>query len=81
MTAINATAARNNLYNLIAEVNSSSAPITITSKNGKNAVLVSEADWNALQETFYLNSVPGLADSIIDADFTDAETYDPEEEW
>lgn len=81
MTSISATEARNNLYNLISEVNSSSEPITITNKRGKNAVLISEDDWNALQETLYLNSIPGMADSIINADFTDAKEYDPDEEW
>jgi prevent-host-death family protein len=81
MTAISATAARKDLYNLISEVNDSSDPITITNKRGKNAVLISENDWNALQETLYLNSIPGMADSIVNADFTDAKKYDPDEEW
>lgn len=81
MTAISATAARNDLYNLISEVNNSSSPITITNKRGKNAVLISEDDWNALQETLYLNSIPGMTESIVNADFTDAEVYDPDEEW
>ena len=81
MTAISATAARKDLYNLISEVNDSSDPITITNKRGKNAVLISENDWNALQETLYLNSIPGMADSIVNADFTGAKKYDPDEEW
>ena len=29
-----------------------------------NAVLVSEDDWNAIQETLYLLSVPGMRESI-----------------
>ena len=35
----------------------------IVSKKG-NAVLVSESDWNAIQETVYLNSIPGMSESI-----------------
>ena len=35
----------------------------IVSKKG-NAVLVSENDWNAIQETVYLNSIPGMVESI-----------------
>lgn len=66
MTAINATKARENLYKLIAEVNESSTPITITNNRGKNAVLLAENDWNAIQETLYLMSVPGMAESIIE---------------
>ena len=83
MTAINATNARKNLYKLIQDVNSSSTPITITNNNGKNAVLLSEDDWNALQETIYLNSVPGLAESIINANepIEERKIYDPDEEW
>ena len=49
MTAINATSARKNLYQLIQDVNTNSTPITITNSRGKNAVLLSEDDWNAIQ--------------------------------
>lgn len=65
MTAINATSARKNLYQLIQDVNTNSTPITITNSRGKNAVLLSEDDWNAIQETVYLNSIPGMVDSIL----------------
>lgn len=27
-------------------------------------MLISEDDWHAIQETIYLNSIPGMADSI-----------------
>jgi len=65
MTTITATAARENIYRLIRDVNQNSAPVTITNKNGENAVLISENDWKAIEETIYLNSIPGLAESII----------------
>ena len=83
MTAVNATTARQNLYQLIAEVNRSSIPVVITNNRGKNAVLLSEEDWNALQETVYLNSVPGLAESILaEAEsLEEREIYDPDKEW
>lgn len=84
MTSVNATTARKNLYKLISEVNDSSMPITITNCHGRNAVLLSEDDWNALQETLYLNSFPGLAESIQDADkenLSDCSDYDPDEAW
>ena len=63
MSAINITNARKELYNLVEEVNLYSEPTLIVSKKG-NAVLVSENDWNAIQETVYLNSIPGLVESI-----------------
>jgi len=63
MSAINITKARKELYNLVEEVNLYSEPTLIVSKKG-NAVLVSENDWNAIQETVYLNSIPGMVESI-----------------
>lgn len=65
MTAISVTWARENIYQLLANVNSDSQPIAITNSRGKNGVLISEDDWNAIQETLYLNFIPGAADSII----------------
>ena len=50
MSAINITNARKELYNLVEDVNLYSEPTLIVSKKG-NAVLISESDWNAIQET------------------------------
>jgi len=66
MTTISATKARSSLYALIDEANESHEAIQITGKRG-NAVLVSEGDWRAIQETLYLQSVPGMVDSIMKA--------------
>jgi antitoxin YefM len=66
MTTITATKARGNLYSLIDEANSSHEPIQITGKRG-NAVLISEGDWRSIQETLYLQSIPGMVDSINQA--------------
>lgn len=66
MTAISATKARENLYQLISDVNTSNSAITITNNRGKNAVILSEDDWNAVQESLYLMSVPGLTESIME---------------
>ena len=83
MTAINATTARRNLYQLISDVNESHTPVTITNARGKNAVLLSEDDWNAVQETLYLNAIRGMSASILAADAEDLDacrTYGPNEE-
>ncbi len=63
MTTISATEARAKMYRLINEISSSHEPVTITGKR-VNAVLVSEEDWRAIQETLYLLSIPGMRESI-----------------
>ena len=84
MTTVNATTARSNLYKIIEDVNKSSSPITITNSKGKNAVIMSEEDYNAIQETVYLYSVPGLVKSILNANKEDRKKmkkYNPDEEF
>ena len=84
MTSISITKARANLYQTVSEVNESSQPITITNNRGKNAVLIGEEDWKAIQETLYLNSIPGLSQSILESkeeDLSECTNYDPNEEW
>ena len=84
MTSISITKARANLYQTVSEVNDSSQPITITNNRGKNAVLIGEEDWKAIQETLYLNSIPGLSQSILaskEEDLSECTSYDPNEEW
>lgn len=63
MTEITATEARSNLNRLIDGTAESHQPITIVGKRN-NAVLVSEEDWSAIQETLYLLSVPGMLESV-----------------
>ncbi|MEE3453869.1 type II toxin-antitoxin system Phd/YefM family antitoxin [Dialister sp.] len=80
MTAISVTKARQNIYQLLNEVNENSEPVTITNTKGKNGVLISEDDWKAIQETLYLASVPGMVDSIREGGETPIEDCIPEEE-
>ncbi len=63
MTTYSATAARAKLYNLMDEVAKSHKPLLITGKRS-NAVLISEEDWSAIQETLHLTSIPEMAESI-----------------
>lgn len=65
MTTVNVTEARANLYKLIDDASVSHEPVVITGKRG-NAVLLEEDDWNAINETLYLLSVPGMRESIIE---------------
>lgn len=82
MATINITNARKNLYNLVENVNLYSEPALIVGKKG-NAVLLSEDDWNAIQETLYLNSMEGMAESIVKGAQTPIEDCVPEDmvEW
>ncbi|MGP1523856.1 MAG: type II toxin-antitoxin system Phd/YefM family antitoxin [Treponema sp.] len=66
MAVMTATAARANLYNLIAQTKDFHEPIIISGKRN-NAVLISEEDWNSIQETLYLCSITGMRESILEA--------------
>ena len=63
MTTLTASVARAKLYKLLDEAAASHEPVQITGRRG-NAVLISEEDWRAIQETLYLLSIPGMRESI-----------------
>jgi len=65
MSALSATDARARLYRLIDEAAETHEPILITGKRS-NAVLLSEEDWRAIQETLFLLSIPGMRESIAE---------------
>jgi PHD/YefM family antitoxin component YafN of YafNO toxin-antitoxin module len=65
MTTLNVTEARASLYKLIDDTSISHEPVVITGKRD-NAVLLAEDDWNAINETLYLLSVPGVRVSILE---------------
>ena len=54
---------RARLYGLLDEAAESREPIQITGRRN-NAVLISEQDWRAIQETLHLLSIPGMRESI-----------------
>jgi prevent-host-death family protein len=58
--------ARDNLYRLIDDVAEHHKPVVISGKRS-DAVLVSKQDWDAIQETIYLTSIPGMSESILKA--------------
>ncbi len=63
MSVLTASEARANLYRLIDQAADSHEPILIAGKR-TSAVLVSADDWQAIQETLHLISIPGMRDSI-----------------
>ena len=80
MATFNATEARSNLYKLIDETAISHQPIVIKGKRS-NAILISEEEWNSINETLYLVSIPGMRESIIEGMETDADECDKELDW
>ncbi|MCP3874451.1 MAG: type II toxin-antitoxin system Phd/YefM family antitoxin [Desulfobacteraceae bacterium] len=80
MATLSATEARKNLYRLIDETSSTHEPITITGKRG-NAVLLSESDWRAIQETMFLVNIPGMRESIIEGLKTPIEDCSEDLDW
>ncbi len=80
MPTLTATEARSKLYRLIDETTNSHQPIIITGKRG-NAVLVSEEDWQSLQETLYLLSIPGMRESIREGLATSVDECEQDIDW
>ena len=82
MSTINITNARKNLYNLVESVSLYHEPTIIVEKKA-NAVLISEDDWSAIQETLYLDSIPQMTQSILEGANESIEDCIPEElvEW
>lgn len=78
MKIFNASEARANLFSLLQQVNQDHHPRMITSKKG-DAVLISKDDWESLQETIYLQSIPHLVESIKEAE--EADDWVSEEEF
>jgi prevent-host-death family protein len=64
MPVLNVSRAKENLDALLDEAQNTFEPIIIAGKNS-SAVLVSEDVWRSIEETLYLNSIPGMKDSII----------------
>ena len=80
MTTVNVTEARANLYKLIDDASVSHEPVVITGKRG-NAVLLAESDWNAINETLYLLTVPGMREFVLEGMRENIEDTSTELEW
>jgi len=80
VTTLNATEARSKLYKLIDEAAQSHSPVVITGRRG-NAVLIAEEDWNAINETLYLLSIPGMRESIREGMESSLDNCEKELDW
>jgi antitoxin YefM len=80
MTTLSASEARKRLYSLVDEVRETHIPVQIIGKRS-SAILVSEEDWRAIEETLYLASIPGMRDSIKKGLKTPIEKCSEEPGW
>lgn len=80
MKTLTATQVRKDIYRLLDETAETHEPIHISGKRS-NAVLISEHDWRAIQETLYLSSIPGMSESIVEGLKTPVEETDEALDW
>ena len=80
MQTLSASEARANLYRLMDQAAESHQPITIAGKR-HDAVLLSAEDWQAIQETLYLLSVPGMRETIKEGMAEPVEACVKELDW
>jgi antitoxin YefM len=80
MVTLKENTASKKLEKLLTDVSESHHPIKIKGKK-KNAVLISEDDWRAIEETLYLLSVPGMRKSIVQGLKTPVEKCSDKLKW
>jgi prevent-host-death family protein len=80
MQTLTATEARTNLYRLIDQTAESHQPIAISGKRS-SAILISADDWESIQETLYLLSVPGMRESIKEGMNESIDSCSKELDW
>ena len=72
--------AKENIYSLMVETSQTHEPILITGKKN-NVVMISQEDWNAIEETLYLNSIPNMTNSIKEAMNAPDSEFSEDIEW
>ncbi len=77
---MSASQVRADIYNLMDRTAQTHEPIIITGKRN-NVVMISQEDWEAIEETLYLNSIPNLSKSIQDAMKADDSEFCENIEW
>lgn len=80
MSSFTVSEARANLYRLIDDAAENHSPVLITGKRN-NAILVSEEDWAAIQETLHLLSIPGMRESIRAGMEAPLDNFSKELDW
>ena len=84
MSVITITKARQSLYNLIKEVNDNAEAVTIVNSRGKNAVVISEEEFENIQETLFFLENPVMVKKMTEAlsePLEECISLDEEEGW
>ncbi|BFU77639.1 hypothetical protein ALC152_08540 [Arcobacter sp. 15-2] len=71
---------RADIYNVMDETAQTHEPVLITGKRN-NAVMVSQEDWNAIEETLYLNAIPNMVSSIQESMNAPDSEFSESVEW
>ena len=64
MIPISPTEMRKDFYNVLNAVSDNHTPYLVTGQKSQ-AVIISKEDWDAIEETLYLLSIPGMRETII----------------
>jgi prevent-host-death family protein len=64
MKHVTAATAQKNFDILLNNVTRYNEPVTIVSNDDQAAILLSMEEWRGIQETLYLQSIPGMVESI-----------------
>jgi PHD/YefM family antitoxin component YafN of YafNO toxin-antitoxin module len=64
MKHVTAATAQKNFDILLNNVTRYNEPVTIISNDDQAAILLSMEEWRGIQETLYLQSIPGMVESI-----------------
>lgn len=80
MATLTVSQARGNLFKLIDQAAESHEPIQITGRR-HNAVLISEEDFRAIQETLHILAVPGMRKSLLRAKNAPLKSYSKKRPW
>ena len=80
MNTVKTSTARAKLERLLEQTSAEHKPVLITGRRS-NGVLIGEEDWNAIQETLSLLSVPGMRESIRKGMATPLDECEKEPGW
>ena len=81
MSAITITKARENLYNVVKEVHENAEPILIVNSRGKNVIMMSEEEYENIQETLFFLENPVMMKKMIEGMNVEEEDCVEFDEW
>lgn len=67
MQTLSVTDTRANLKAVLDKVVADKAPIAITRQKGESVVMVSQSEWDSIEETLYLLQSPKNAERLLEA--------------